>query len=204
MANESKSKTKTSPNKELDFNALVPQKYSLDAYARKIIKEKDPKNLASLINEFRAISLKKEIIRVVKLSEFLDLADEEVGKRLSTYPERLKNSEVVEFSKILQDSLDRSNKQIDMIQEDAIKIPSSASTVNVTKNEVNVNLTTASREKITNIIRSIMNSGALDKEIVPSGGEDTVDVTPVEEKPASDPIDNDEAQSYFSGKEDED
>lgn len=142
---------------KLDFNELMPKKCSLDALARKIIKEKDTKNLFALLDEFKTVTLKKELVRLVKLGEFADMTDDEIGKRLQEHPERLKNSELVEFSELIQNSMDRANKQIDSIRENE-GVSIQANTVNVTKNELKVDMSTASREKIANVVMSILNS----------------------------------------------
>lgn len=197
-----------SEDKPLVFDDLMPKKYNLDALARRVIKEKDPKALSSLVDEFRTVTLKKEVVRLVKLSEFSDLADVEIGKRLSEHPERLKNSELVEFSSLIQNSMDRANKQIDAIRDNNISI--NASTVNVTKNEVNFNLNTASREKITSVVMSILNAGtgsAKHNMVVPSE-EIVVETenisTTADDVAINNEAENVEAVSTIKLKEDED
>lgn len=153
-------KKETSQNKQpvpLVFNDLIPKKQSLDALARKIIKEQNGKKLYDLLDEFKLITLKKELVRLVKLGEFADLADDEIGTRLMEHPERLKNSELVEFSQLIQNSMDRANKHIEDIRENgAVNI--NANTVNITKNEIKADMTVASREKIANVVMSILKS----------------------------------------------
>lgn len=194
-----KSNLPAKPEEKLDFNAIVPKKYSLDALARRVIKEKDPNALNGLINDFRTMTLKKEVVRLVELSKFSDLADEEIGKRLKEHPERLKNSEVVEFSRLIQDSIDRANRQIDVIRDTA-SLTMNANTINVTKNELNVNMTTASREKIANVVMSILNSGAV-KTTEPVEV-NTVEVQP--EEPTAEEAVDDQTTSNMKLKEDED
>ena len=80
---------------------------------------------------------------------------------MSEHPERLKNSELVEFSELIQNSMDRANKQIDSIRENE-GFSIQANTVNVTKNELKVDMSTASREKIANVVMSILNSKNID------------------------------------------
>lgn len=163
---ESKRDSKTPAVKQpLDFNALIPKKSSLDELARKVIKERDSKELEKLIDEFRTVTLKKEVVRLVKLTELSDMADEEIGNRLRDHPERLRNSELLEFSGLIQNSMDRSNKHIDDIKANN-NIQISNSTVNVTKNELNVNMSTASREKITNVVMSILKAQEADSTVV--------------------------------------
>lgn len=159
-------KKETSQNKQpvpLVFNDLIPKKQSLDALARKIIKEQDGKKLYDLLDEFKVITLKKELVRLVKLGEFADLADDEIGVRLMAHPERLKNSELVEFSQLIQNSMDRANKHIEDIRENG-SVNINANTVNITKNEIKADMTVASREKIANVVMSILKSKGIHDE----------------------------------------
>lgn len=159
-------KKETSQNKQpvpLVFNDLMPKKQSLDALARKIIKEQDGKKLYDLLDEFKVITLKKELVRLVKLGEFADLADDEIGVRLMAHPERLKNSELVEFSQLIQNSMDRANKHIEDIRENG-SVNINANTVNITKNEIKADMTVASREKIANVVMSILKSKGIHDE----------------------------------------
>lgn len=98
---------------------LVPIKQSLDSLVMRLVDAEDNNAVKGLIDEFRLMTLKKEMLRLIKLTEFSDLVDSEIGRRLRDNPERLKASELLEFSRLLQDSITRINTQMALFETTA-------------------------------------------------------------------------------------
>jgi len=144
----------------VESNELAIQDNSHNLYkvgndlTSQIISETDPNKLEDLTILFKANQKKKDIARINKLSNLLDLVDDEVITRFTSEPETFDHSEVIKLMTTTQKSMsDLSNslEQVPVIQ------------INNQKNEININnqasgLDLASRKRVLDAVRSIIDS----------------------------------------------
>lgn len=128
------------------MNDLV-KKESTDLI-NQIIEENDANQLQILENKFKLNQRKKNLMRVVKLSDAIELADNEQITRLTVEPEGFKNDELLKY-------VDSTQKTIDSIlQQNEVK-----PLIQINNNELHVNssgLNRESRAKVFEVVQQIL------------------------------------------------
>lgn len=113
-----------------------------------IIEENDANQLQVLENKFKLNQRKKNLMRVVKLSDAIELADNEQITRLTVEPEGFKNDELLKY-------VDSTQKTIDSILQQNEVQP----LIQINNNELHVNssgLNRESRAKVFEIVQQIL------------------------------------------------
>lgn len=113
-----------------------------------IIEENDANQLQILENKFKLNQRKKNLMRVVKLSDAIELADNEQITRLTVEPEGFKNDELLKY-------VDSTQKTIDSILQQNEVQP----LIQINNNELHVNssgLNRESRAKVFEIVQQIL------------------------------------------------
>lgn len=166
---------------ELD-KALLPQ--SMDGVnsaslikqgndlTKQIIEEDDPQKIEDLSQLFALVSKKKNIARTNRLSNLLELIDDEVIHRFTTTPESIDNDQLEKYMRTTQQSI----YNIDTAMQNAPQIQ--------INNQTNVNINSSglnreSRAKVLEAVREILNSSLQDNE-----SDVIIDITPKEDKDA--------------------
>ena len=131
-----------------------------------ILKENDPAKLEDLTNLFNINQKKKNIARLNRLSNLLELIDTEAIERITAYPDAIDNDQLISYMNATQNAIKISNNNI---SQDAPLIQ-----INNTKNEIRVDTETsgldrASRARVLEVVNSILNSAKNDE---------VIDVTP--------------------------
>ena len=131
-----------------------------------ILKENDPAKLEDLTNLFNINQKKKNIARLNRLSNLLELIDTEAIERITAYPDAIDNDQLISYMNATQNAIKISNNHI---SQDAPLIQ-----INNTKNEIRVDTETsgldrASRARVLEVVNSILNSAKNDE---------VIDVTP--------------------------
>lgn len=129
------------------------KKDSLEAISKKIIKEKDPTNLKKLSQLFKITSAKKEILRIIKLTNLLDLAEDEAVKRFENNPELIENKYLISFMDTIQNSIERANRTLGLIEDTPDVLIPTVNILNVNKSD---ELDLQSREKIQFTVNAIL------------------------------------------------
>lgn len=122
----------------------------------KIIEEQDSSKLEELTKLFTLNQRKKDIARINKLSQLLNLVDDEVTNRLIDAPEDFDNDQLINYMSKTQQAMSAIESSLD--QKPLIQI-------NNQKNEVNINgsgLNRESRAKVLETVMAILNGGAED------------------------------------------
>jgi len=138
-------------NKE---NSLVPKNnlyLESSELVDQIISENNPDKLEELTQLFQLNQKKKNIARINKLSQLLDIVDSEVENRLVDTPESFRNDELIKYMSTTQQAIDSLENNISnkpLIQ------------INNQKNEININndLNRESRQKVLEAVMSILNN----------------------------------------------
>jgi hypothetical protein len=141
-------------------NALVPAvrlNEESTALLERIIAETDESKARDLTQLFNANQNKKTMIRVDKLSKLLDTITDQALDRFSSRPDEISNKELFDGLKIVQDLIERGQKQVSNAGETPLI------QINQQNNEVNLggaggNLNRDSRERVKAAVTSLLSS----------------------------------------------
>lgn len=142
---------------EEDKNELVENSDTFDLYKQSddivndLIKENDSAKFNDLTNLFKMNQKKKDIYRANKLSNLLDLIDNEVYERVSSMPESFDNYALLKYMESTQNAINTTNQNLD--RQPFIQI-------NNQKNEINFNssgLDRDSRARVLEAVTAIIN-----------------------------------------------
>lgn len=119
---------------------------------QKILNEEDPQELQELIDIFNLNLKKKDIIRSAKLSEVQDKIVEQMSKRVELRPDEFSNSDLLNYHKIVQDTLSKSDNTLDSINIPNIQINQQ---INVNSSDSD-NFDKESRKRILDTVNNIL------------------------------------------------
>ena len=127
------------------------------ALIEKIIAETDEQKARDLTQLFNANQNKKTMVRVNKLSDLLDAITDQAFTRFTTKPDEISNKELFDGLKIVQDLIERGQKQVAGVPETPLI------QFNQQTNEVNIgdktsNLNRDSRERVKSAVLSLLSS----------------------------------------------
>ena len=128
------------------------------ALIEKIIAETDEQKARDLTQLFNANQNKKTMVRVNKLSDLLDTITEQALARFTARPDEISNKELFDGLKIVQDLIERGQKQVSGTGETPLI------QFNQQNNEVNVggssvgNLNRDSRERVKSAVMNLLTS----------------------------------------------
>lgn len=137
------------PSIEGSNNALTVGN-KLDAEAleiiNKIVVEQNPNKTKDLTYLFNQNQTKKTMIRVNKLNELMDLVTDQAIDRFKDRPDNISNAELLQAMKVVQDTIERGQKQITGVNEQPlIQINQQTNKVNLSGPE---NMPKESRDRI--------------------------------------------------------
>ena len=138
-----------------------------------IIAEQDLDKTKDLTYVFNINQNKKTMVRMDKLSELQDKLVAQFSKRISERPDEISNQELMNALKIVQDILERGQKQISGTEEKPlIQINQQTNSVNV--GDEAVTLSRESKQRVANVVSDLLKGlGTNDK---------VVEATPIESK----------------------
>lgn len=124
-----------------------------------IIAETDEKKVKDLTQLFNANQNKKTMARVNKLNDLLDTITDQALTRFTARPDEISNKELFDGLKIVQDLIERGQKQVSGSGE----APAPLIQVNQQTNEVNLggsasSLNRDSRERVKNAVMNLLSS----------------------------------------------
>ena len=140
-----------------DKEELVKQNVDLydssNELINKIINENDRDKLNDLTNLFMINQKKKDIVRANKLSNLLNLIDNEVYDRVSNEPEMFDNLTLLKY-------MDSTQQTINNVSQSINQVPFIQ--INNQKNEININSNSSgldrdSRAKVLEVVTAILN-----------------------------------------------
>lgn len=160
MAEELYSSDKTVEDiAETELVPLAPVSLSEESKAliEQIIAETDEQKARDLTSLFNANQNKKTMVRVNKLSDLLDTITDQALARFTARPDEISNKELFDGLKIVQDLIERGQKQVSGAGETPLI------QVNQQTNEVNIggtanNLSRDSRERVKMAVFGLLNS----------------------------------------------
>lgn len=127
------------------------------ALISQIIAERDEQKARDLTHLFNANQNKKTMVRVNKLSDLLDTITDQALARFTTRPDEISNKELFDGLKVVQDLIERGQKQVSGAGEMPLI------QVNQQNNEVNIGnapqaLSRASRERVKSAVMGLLES----------------------------------------------
>ena len=140
----------------------------------KVIIEQDPAKTKDWTYLFNAKQNKKAMIRVNKLGELLDTMADQALTRFTKKPDEISNQELLQGTKVVQDIIDKGQKQISGVSETPLI------QINQQNNELNIGesqttLSKESRDKVKNAVMSLL-ANIETKEATPADFKDNYEV----------------------------
>jgi hypothetical protein len=147
------------------------------ALIEQIISETDDQKVRDLTQLFNANQNKKTMARVNKLSDLLDTITDQAFARFTTRPDEISNKELLDSLKVVQDLIERGQKQVSGAGETPLI------QVNQQTNEVNINGTASnlnrdSRERVKAAVLSLLNG--INTAVQPEAPSDIIEVEAAE------------------------
>ena len=124
----------------------------VDELEQRLIQETDIDELKNVINLFNLNIKKKDIIRTNKLSDLQDLVTSQIGERLEKNAGAFSNKDLIDYFKVLQDSINKADNSLDTVDTPAIQLNQQIN-LNVSKEE---ELDRESRARIADAVNSIL------------------------------------------------
>lgn len=133
-----------SPNLSLEAQRLIGE----------LTSEKDTQKMLAIEQQFNEIQRKKQLARVSKLSDVQDMLTDQFYKRISQRPDEISNKEMLDGMKVVQDLMEKSQRQAEAPSEIPQLIQINQTEVNVGNN----NLSRDSRERVKNAVIGLLDS----------------------------------------------
>lgn len=122
-----------------------------------IIAETDIEKTKDLTYLFNINQNKKTMVRMDKLNTLQDNLVDQFSKRIAERPDQISNQEIMQGLKIVQDMLERGQKQIVGVDEaPLIQINQQTNSVNV--GDKSHNLNRESRDRVANVVTDLLSS----------------------------------------------
>jgi hypothetical protein len=145
----------------IEETSMLPKTLDLNDEAKflieQIIAEKDNQKTRDLTQLFNANQNKKTMVRVNKLSDLLDTITEQALTRFTSRPDEISNKELFDGLKIVQDLIERGQKQVSGTAETPlIQVNQQTNEVNIGNNVSGLNRD--SRERVKSAVMSLLSS----------------------------------------------
>lgn len=138
----------------------------------KIISETDEQKTQNLTQLFNANQNKKTMVRVDKLSTLLDAITDQALTRFTSRPDEISNKELFDGLKIVQDLIERGQKQVSGTGETPlIQVNQQTNEVNIGGNQSSLNRD--SRERVKSAVLSLLDS--IVPKSAPTNTDDVID-----------------------------
>lgn len=126
----------------------------------KIIAESDLEKSKDLTYLFNINQNKKTLVRVNKLSDLLDTMTQQALIRFTTKPDEISNKELMDGLKIVQDLIERGQRQaagVNDVSQPLIQINQQTNSVNIGGDGNETQLSRDSRERVKNAVLDLLN-----------------------------------------------
>lgn len=121
--------------------------------AQQIMDETDIDKVKDLTNLFNLNARKRNVARVLKMTNLLDQVTDQVLTRFERTPDNFSNEDLIKFMQVTENSIEKANKTLSQVDETpAIQYQQN--------NQVNINigesLNRESRQKVTDTVKAIL------------------------------------------------
>lgn len=135
-----------------------------EALLKTITETSDKEELEKLYQKFNINNTKKNAFRVNELNNLLDQINKQATERFVKNPDEISNKELLDYMNAVQNQLEKSQKAVDGIKDiNAVQVNNTQNnTVNINIGDTeDISLNRESRDKITQFINSVLNSGKI-------------------------------------------
>jgi tRNA A37 threonylcarbamoyladenosine modification protein TsaB len=144
-----------------------------------IIAEESPTKLKDLTYLFKVHVAKKNIIRLIKYYDMMDLVNDQTMQRLENRPDEISNKDLITFMTTFLTTIEKTTQSLGTLDDTTPGL-----VINQQNNEVNINVGTQkldrdSKERVVDAIKSLM---SLISE--PSAKNDVIDIEDIEDEEA--------------------
>lgn len=121
--------------------------------AQEILDTEDIDKVKDLTNLFNLNTKKRNVMRILKMTQLLDNVTDKVIERFEKTPDNFSNEDLLKYMQVTENAIDKANKNLDMVEETpAIQFQQN--------NQVNINidrgLNRDSRAKVTEAVEAIL------------------------------------------------
>lgn len=144
---------------------IVPLDTSTKELAQKVIDEQDLDKTKDLLNLFNLNMAKKNVLRIMKLNNLLDMISDNAIERFEKRSDEFSNKDLLDFMQVTQLAIERAQKNLNLVDETpAIVINNQTNQLNIDSSD---SLSRESKAKISAAIQAILkNYGELPTETV--------------------------------------
>lgn len=134
---------------------------TIDDLSEQLINESNPAQLENIIDLFNVSFQKKNILRIQKLNELQDKIQTQIEKRLDNKIDEFSNKDLIDYFKVMQDSIIKNSDNAEMQNAKVIQIIQNQTNVqnNLQESEP---LSRESKEKISEAVQSMLSKLDLD------------------------------------------
>lgn len=134
---------------------------TIDDLSEQLINESNPAQLENIIDLFNVSFQKKNILRIQKLNELQDKIQTQIEKRLDNKIDEFSNKDLIDYFKVMQDSIIKNSDNAEMQNAKVIQIIQNQTNVqnNLQKSEP---LSRESKEKISEAVQLMLSKLDLD------------------------------------------
>ena len=121
--------------------------------AQQILDETDVDKIKDLTNLFNLNARKRNVARVLKMTDLLDRVTDQMLTRFERTPDNFSNEDLIKFMQVTENSIEKANTSISQVDETpAIQLQQN--------NQVNINigdsLNRESRQRVTDTVQAIL------------------------------------------------
>ena len=134
---------------------------TIDDLSEQLMNESNPAQLENIIDLFNVSFQKKNILRIQKLNELQDKIQTQIEKRLDNKIDEFSNKDLIDYFKVMQDSIIKNSDNAEMQNAKVIQIIQNQTNVqnNLQESEP---LSRESKEKISEAVQLMLSKLDLD------------------------------------------
>lgn len=138
---------------EKDILDMVPLNESTRLLAQQVVEETDLDRTKQLVASFNLNQSKKNVLRILKLESLLDKVQDSMIERFEKTPNNFNNNDLLNYMTVVQTSIDRANKSLNLVDETPAIQFNQQVNINVKEED---KLDRNSREKVTDAVKAIL------------------------------------------------
>jgi len=132
----------------------------IEELEQKLLAEKDIDKLNQIINIFNLSIKRKDIVRNSKLNDLQDKITNQMEDRLSNRAGEFSNKDLLEYYKVIQDTITKADNSLNNIDTPAIQINQQNINIDVDKHE----LSRESKERVKDVLAMILSQAQTDSD----------------------------------------
>lgn len=145
--------------------------------AQEILDTEDIDKVKDLTNLFNLNTKKRNVMRVLKMTQLLDSVTDKVIERFEKTPDNFSNEDLLKYMQVTENAIDKANKNLDMVEETpAIQFQQN--------NQVNINidrgLNRDSRAKVTEAVEAILKKLQNNEQVIEAENIEEIQDEPIE------------------------